>query len=347
MSTKSTFTHKREDMPEQARQFYDLCEQFGFKPKFTFEYPTPENHEKRIQIRVDKHVAPAKEVNRYASMMKNGDKFPPLILTQDGWLVDGATRGGAAKKNKFPHVQALILDEDYAEAPESVKQRLTGLGAAFNLRNGKGIDRAEVRNAVEFIGKNPNYNSTSIAALLGCTESTVRAILLEKRARDRADKLGISLNGELPASIMRTIGASEASINDDPFRELLRLVADSGMPQKDLAVLIKNIKAAKSDAGAMKILQAEREARKQQIAERKATGGRMKPAFASQLRQHLGFVTRFMDKPENLVEHSPNLWNDHLRIVENAILILQQTAQKQTALRKQASAKDAGSYGLD
>ena len=324
----STIT-ARQNLPEQARPAFDLCEQLGFKPKFDHDFPTPD-YNKRVQIRQEKHVAPNSEVQKYSAALLRGEKFPPIIVTRDGYLVDGATRAGAATKNKFPAIPALILDEAFEGASEQVLQRIFGLGAAFNLRNGKGIDRGEIRKVVERIGQNPMYDSTRIAALLGCTEGMVRGIIAERKARDRATRLGIDVNGKLSANQLRTIGRTEKSLNDGPLARLFGLMLDAGLRGNEITALLKAMKAAKSDDAAVKLLDDERDVRREQIAQRRATGGKSHVPVPAQLRQHLGFVVKYCNgQAADAVERNPAFQSEHLRKVEDSILALQQIADHQ------------------
>jgi hypothetical protein len=321
----------RQSLPEWARQFFDTVELFGFHPRFEHDYPTPD-FKKRVQVRAEKHVAPPAEVRKYAEAMRRGEKFPPIVMTKDGYTVDGATRIGAALKNKFPGLPALVLDESFEGASEQSVQRFVGLGAAFNLRNGKGIDRAEIRKAIERLGANRAYDATRIAALLGVTEAVVRAIMQERRARERAARLNIVIDGNINASQLKAVGRAEKSINDGPFAELLSLIQDAGLSTKEIADLVKKIKAAKSDDAAIQILEDDREARHEQIAMKKATGGKTITPNSSKLRQHLGFVLKFMNgHAHEAVERNPALHGEHLRVVENSILALQHIAEHQRA----------------
>ena len=322
----------RQNMPDTAKLAADLCEKFGFKVKFDYEYPTPADASKRVQIRDEKHNAPASEVTKYAAAMKRGEKFSPVIMTRDNYVADGNTRAHAAAKNKYPTIQALILDDDYEGANENTRVRLAALGAAFNVRNGKGIDRNEIRNAVEFIGNNPSYDATRIAALIGLTELAVRGILAEKRVRERAKKMDIHLNGNLGAGQLRKIGSADKGLNDAPFKELLLLTDDADLSPGEIAALIRDLKAAKSDDAALTILETEREARRQQIAERKATGKPGKPAAPAKLRQSLGFLLGYKGKQlilEEMVEHNPNTRKEHLNQIEDASLLLAQLIELQ------------------
>ena len=310
-------------MPDWALPAHDLCKNFGFQPRFEHDYPTPD-FRKRVQIRAEKHVAPGTEVNKYAANMGRGEQFPPGVITADGYLVDGATRAAAAAKNKYPKMAMLVLGENHDGASQDTLQRLHALGAAFNVRNGKGIDKAEIRKVVERIALNPLYDDTRIAALLGVTEGMVRGIHSEMKARDRARQLHVDVDN-LTANQLRIIGRSEKTINDAPLADLLSLIEEAGLEGKEITGLIKAVKDAKSDEGGLKVIADEREARREQIAMRRATGGRSAPQASAKLRQHLGFVLKYCNgAAHEAVERNPAFQSEHLRKIDNSILALQQ-----------------------
>jgi hypothetical protein len=323
-----TLIKNRQDMPDNAKFAYDLCEKFGFKVQFDFEYPVPPP-EKRVQIRAEAHVAPREEVKKYATAMKRGDKFPPLVVSKDGCIVDGNTRDAAAHANNVPYLQALILDEHYEGGSAKAKQRMHALGAAFNVRNGKGIDKAEIRGAIEHIGMDPLYDATRIAALIGVSEGLVRAVLSEKKARQRAQQVNIELNNSLTSSQLRRIGQTATTMNDGPFTALLELTQDASLKPTEISALVKQAKASKSDQAAMDLITHERETRRDQIATYKASG-KSRTSAAVQLRQKLGYIIGYKDKPFDLAEHNPSSAQLHLHKLEQAIDILNEVVTKQT-----------------
>lgn len=319
----------REQLADTARPVADLIERFGFDWKFDYEYPLPDL-ERRLQIRSEDHYAPAAKVAELRAVMKRGDKLPPIVVTKDGHIVDGNTRVTAAGKNGYPHIQALVLDVKAEGAKESESRRLWTLGAAFNARHGKGIDREELRKAVEQIGSDPNYTATRIAALIGVTDSVVQSLLAEKRARDRAERLGIHTNGSVGAGRLRVLGRASESLNDEPFRELFSLVQDSGLDAADIRQVVTRAKETKSDEGALGVLSQERQARKEQIVEYRASGKSVPPNSAK-LRQRLGFILGYEASPRDLVERNPDLAREHADLVERSIVVLRAVAEAQGA----------------
>lgn len=319
----------REQLSDLARPVIDLVERFGFQWEFDFEHPTPDPA-RRIQIRDEKHYAPAAMVSLIRAAMKRGDKFPPIVVTKDDYIVDGATRTTAASKNGYPTIQAVVLDVTYEAAKESEARRLSALGAAFNARHGKGIDRNEIARAVQTIGTDPSYTATRIAALIGVTEATVQGYLAERKGRERATNLGFHVNGSLSAAKLRTLGRQSEYLNDGPFKELFALVDATGMSDKEIKDLAKRMREAKSDDGAIDVVNQEREARKDQIAEYKASG-KSKPPASAKLRQRLGFILAFAENPKELLEYNGNLAKEHADTIERTIVVLQNVLKAQEA----------------
>jgi ParB-like chromosome segregation protein Spo0J len=261
--------------------------------------------------------------------MKRGEKLPPIVVTQDGYIVDGNTRVTAASRNQYPTIQAVILDVKYEGCTQSESRRLWSLGAAFNARHGKGIDREELRRAVEQIGADPSYTATRIAALIGVTDS-VQGMLAEKRAHARAEALGLSPNGSVSASRLKALGRQSEHLNDEPFKELFTLVQDTGMGDGEIRDVVKRARETKSDSGALGVFATERQARRDQISEYKASGKAV-PPNAAKLRQRLGFILGYEANPRELLEHNPALVKDYIDVLERSIIVLQKVVEAQEA----------------
>lgn len=306
-------------LPDEARMTATLIKRLGFDWELDLRYPTPDPSAKRIQIRQEQHYSPKAEVTKYAASMARNDAFPPIVVTQDGYVLDGNTRAEAARKNKYPTIPAFVLDLDYEGASEPVVRRMRLLGAGFNARHGRGIDRQEITDAVLAVGTGTDYDASRIAQLLGVSAGLVQGVLSEQRARERAGKLGMHVNGSVPASQLRRLG--QAPLNDKPFLALLQLTQDAGLSVGEINELIKEIKAAGSDEAAMELINRQRAERRGQIAEYAAVG-KSRPAHSSQLRQSLGFVLKHEDNPTALVELNPTLAETHRQIVTRAIQVL-------------------------
>jgi DNA-binding transcriptional MerR regulator len=305
-------------LPDEARQTANLIKRLGFDWALDQRYPTPDVS-KRVQVRQIAHYAPPAEVTKYAAAMARNDAFPPIVVTKDGYLLDGNTRAEAARRNKYPTLPAFILDREYEGANDAVLRRMHLLGAGFNVRNGRGIDRAEQMSAVLAVGTGTDYDASRIAALLGVSAGFVNGVLSEQKARERAERIGVHVNGSVPSSQLRRLGQS--GLNDEPFVALLKLAQDAGLSVGEINELIKKVKDAGSDAAALELLSKVRDDRKEQIAEYSAIG-KSRPAHSSQLRQRLGFVLGYEDNARALVELNPTLADTHTDVLTRAIAVL-------------------------
>jgi hypothetical protein len=326
----------RQALPDIAKPTADLIERLGFKWELDYEYPLPDTAQ-RVQIRNEKHYEPPSQKAAYAAAMRRGDKFPPIVITKDGHLVDGSTRVGAARRNQWPNIQALILNVNYETATEKEQRRIMILGAGFNARNGKGIDRNEIAAAVKEVAGDGTWDATRVAALLGVTDATVQGIFAEQKARDRAAKLGIVLNGSVPASQVRLLGQRSPKFNDDPFAAVTSLTQDAGLDRTVLRELCDRMQAKGTDEEKLAVVAEERKSREGQIAEFKATGKKVPPASA-ELRRKLGYVLGFEDNPRGLVEHNKDIAVRHLDQLVKASKVLDSAITAQRALNTEMAA---------
>ena len=324
----------RQQLPDIAKPTADLIERLGFKWELDYEYPLPDLAQ-RLQIRDASHYAPTAQVAQYAAAMQRGDKFAPIVVTRDGHTVDGNTRVTAARKNKRPDLPALILNVDYETATEAVRNRLRILGAGFNTRNGKGIDRNEITMAVKAVAGTGDYDATRVASLLGVTDATIQGIFAEQRAQERAEKLGVHLNGSVPSSQVRLLGQRSPKLNDEPFAAVTELTKDAGLGRPELRDLCNRIQAVGSDKEKLAIITEERQSREGQIAEYTATG-KKKPPVSGELRRKLGYVLTYESDPRALVEFNKDVAERHLEHLTKAIKVLQTALEAQRELTKAA-----------
>ena len=217
----------RQQLPDLAKPTADLIEKFGFQWELDFEYPTPDPA-KRVQIREEKHYVPRAMVMQIAAAMA---RRRSSACRRHQRRLPGrrqhAHRGRPPQQAPVrpgPHLPGQLRRchrEGSAQAAPA--------GAAFNARHGKGIDREEIRKAVEFIGQDPTYDGTRIAALIGVTDATVKSMLTEMRARQRANNVGVNLNGSVGATPLRVLGQASEKLNDEPFPAVAELAQDTGM----------------------------------------------------------------------------------------------------------------------
>lgn len=312
----------------------DLVEKFGFRWHFDYERDLPTL---RVQVRDEEHNAPKALVTRMATAIRNGDPIPAIVVTTDNWMVDGNTRGRAlAERLRMPKFKAIVLDVEYETASAATKGAVHALGAAFNLKNGKGISPKETQDAVEQLVARGDMDATRIAAMLGVTSNTVHNHINEREARKTAERLGVNLNGSVVRSNLRTLGRAASKINDVSMRELMMLVQDSGMRVGDVSDLIKRVQSQTSDEAALAVIREERENRAEQI-QQYALTGKAQPIPAAQLRQDLGFLLSHHEEQtiNLLVEYNPALRSMHLTKVDAAIVALQRLRELQAQVAPQ------------
>jgi ParB-like chromosome segregation protein Spo0J len=318
----------RQQLPDEAKMVVDLCERLGF---MRWEYdphrPRPKDPaSQRVQVREVAHYAPPAQVTQYVHAYKNNEPLPPIVLSRDGYLIDGNTRVYAAEKLSFPTMKAIVLGHDYEGADEGLRVRMKLLGAAFNVRNGKGIDREELRKAVLAVAQDKSWDANRIAYLLNCTPKLAEGFINEDKARKRAEAANLSPNGSLKPTHLRQLGA--AHLNERPWKALFTLAQDTGMSSDELARIIKEVKEKQDDEAALEVIERQREQRWDQIEEYRAKG-KAHPPYAAQSRQHYGFYLKFKGTEARLVDRGDVRPGEYLAQTEEVIGILQEVAAQQ------------------
>jgi hypothetical protein len=209
-----------------------------------------------------------------------------------------------------------------------VQKRLRLLGAGDNTRHGKGIDHAEIHDAILFVGANSGYDSTQVAAILNTTSVTVDKVFNEKKAIDHFKKLGIDVPvGHMGLSQLRILGAHSAKIHDEPFASLTRLAHASKMPPPELRELVKKVETQPSDAAAMAMLKSEWTARQEAMDMMATKGGKGGKSLPSQARERFEFVLGH--DVNELVETNPVFATEHLDQLQRMISLLQEVVDLQ------------------
>jgi ParB-like chromosome segregation protein Spo0J len=278
--------------------------------------------QRRVQVRDSSHYAPKDEVERYAVQMEHS-QFPPIIVTSDGWIVDGNTRVGASLARKQKFFPAIVVD---ASAAGSVKERnqLTALASTLNNLNGRPLTRKEARTAAESMIA-LGWKTEQIGRALGVKPSVITQVRKEIDAVDKLNRVGLKANGGesgVRSASLRALGSRDAlNLNDVPFKELATLARDAGLNAGEVVGMAKEMKAAGSDQGALEKIQSVRVEMGDRIAEQTLTG-RAKPPVARQLRQHLGNVVKYEGRESELVETDPKVGPLHLEMIERSIKVL-------------------------
>lgn len=276
-----------------------------------------ENHRlasvsKRIQVRDTAHLAPSGEVAKYAADLKRGDVFPPVILTSDGYIVDGSTRTEAARKAGLSTFPTFVLTVTYENAPKAVRDQIEAIGVRLNNRHGKRMTREENARMVErVVAGDAGASPRDIAATLGISDSQATAVMLAARAKSRAQRLGIKPDDTLTTSHLKVLGQRGKHLNDPVFAELVRLTQDARVKLHPLVELFQRLEKTGTDEERLAILKAEREAARVVIKR-----GFARPSPSARLRQTLGHLLN--TETENLVEPEPGAQAEHRAVLREA-----------------------------
>jgi hypothetical protein len=299
--------------------------QLGFKIReFVPEYEIAKLKD-RVQIREERHVAPKANVMEYAERMKN-EPTEAILVTADGYTVDGNTRIAAAKKIKRQFLPAYVLEVNYDEADQKTKDRVEILAARAN-RHGTPLDKREKRKAVRGC-ITQGWKTDMIGYYIGVTPSAVTQVKNEIAAEDKMKKIGMSENG-LSGASLRALGQI-AEVNDKPFEEIAKLASDAGLNAGEIKALGKQVREAGADKTALDLIKAERVAREESIQELKLTGSSSPPP-ARKLKQHLGFINGYSERPGVLVEPNPEYVDEYVEALEASVATLAAVLREQKA----------------
>jgi len=329
MSSKALTTGGNEDIvmkrwPFIAKEILDLRLPYFYDP----EYERANIDRKSgFQVRDGDHIAPKDGIIKIAEMLKAGASVPPILMTRDGVMPDGNTRDGAYGLLEWPRIPAIVLDLNYQQADEHIKRKIYILAATLNAKNGQGLTESEVhRAATEMLAD--GYNVTEIAKRFGVKLWTIQNLKFKLEARLRLAKLGLP-EDMVSETMLVILGNQGIKLNNQPFEDVAKIIADSGLRREEVLDLIKEIKEASSDEVAAEIISQRREDWDERIHEHKQKGNGGKAVPSAQLRKALGYVLKYEGDEELLVETTRSKMQEHLSIVERSIVILSELASYQ------------------
>jgi hypothetical protein len=264
---------------------------------------------KRIQVRNIAHLAPKTEVSEYAQMMKLGDRFPPVIVTRDGFLVDGHTRTEAAKKLNWTMFPAFVLNVDYGSLdPDSpLRKTLLKLGAAQNNKHGRRMTAADIAGLIEqvAIGDTPKQ----IQRDMHVGASIANTVWNAARARAKAASLGITVSNELNNSMLKLFGGKSEKYTDPVWGRLFRLTQDARLSIPEVNEIMGRVEALHSEEDRVRLLETERVSHRAAI----STASRVTPSHARRVNQGIGYLLRDDLTPDMLTERDPVQGGKYLR----------------------------------
>ena len=191
------------------------------------------------QVRDLGHVAPEEGVQEYATQMRSGALFPPIVLMKPNILVDGNTRLGAAKAIERVTFAAYVIDVPTVDFAKSV-------AGALNQLNGRRLDAAEAQRVALTMLQELKFNDDQIAAYVGRSSQMVRTWRRQAETEARAKRLGLE---EQLQTVSKNQQDRIASIGHDaPFAEVVKLLSESKVPNGELRSIVQDIVKASSEA---------------------------------------------------------------------------------------------------
>jgi hypothetical protein len=310
-------------------------DRLGFTWKLEPQYDLSKlSVDRRVQVRELRHYAPKESVERFAIQMTQ-TPFPPIVVTRDHWVIDGNTRVGAKLLQKQDHFfPAIVLDVDYGAASRKAQNELHALAATLNCNGGVQLTSKEVREVAPRLIE-LGWKTEQIGRAIGLKSSSVTMVKKEIEAAERMRRVGLNPdgdpqhNGKSHGPSLRALGGKDVqTLTDVPFRELATLAAEAGLNAGEITATAKEALATGSEAGQIEKISGLRQELRDRIAQ-KALTGKGVPPVSRQLRQHLGFIAKFVGREQELVETDPNVSTLHIESLTAAVAVLNEVLRMQ------------------
>lgn len=197
------------------------------------------------QVRDVANIAPSEGVEEYATQMRSGANFPPVVLMKPNILIDGNTRLEAARRNGrslFPAYVVEVPTVDFAKA----------VAGGLNQLNGRRLTSAEAQRVALTMVEQLHWNDEQVAAYVGRTSQMVRTWRRQAETEIKAKRLGL---GDQVGHISKNQQDVIAGVvHDAPFAELVKLAADVKVPRKELSRIVKEIGKAPSEVDEIQVV---------------------------------------------------------------------------------------------
>lgn len=298
----------------------------GFKYRIVPQYDlTLLSEDQRVQVRELRSYAPKDMVERFAVQMDKS-AFPPIVVTEDHWLVDGNTRVGACARRRALFHPAIVVDVRWGTASTKQQNELFALAATLNSQGGKQLtDKERKTIASHFLAL--GWKKDEIARAIGVLPSKLAGIERALKAETRLRTVG--MDPEAVGRKLNVLGDNVAlSLNHEPYRRVATLTQKADLSAADVKSLVRRVKDTGSDKDALSLLDQVEAENASRIAQRSLTG-RGKPPASAILRQHLGVVNKYEGQEAELVERNPDVVPAYTEALRRAISVLTRTLDLQ------------------
>lgn len=222
-----------------------------------------EKRSRTNQARRDAIVA--ESVDRFATAMKAGAAFPPIVCFVNGGklvIIDGNNRQAAAKKAAKESLLGIIVAED---TPSEMIQLLT---VEANAHHGVTPELSwRLQQAFHLVSI--GFNDIQAAASAGVTVQQIRAARQVQEADARARALKISGFNGLPISMRQVL----SPVKDDAvFFQASKVALDTGMTTDEVREMIRHCKTLGAEGARVEYIGSVAKTRGIEAATRKAVG---------------------------------------------------------------------------
>jgi hypothetical protein len=289
-------TAKEPDLRDQRIE--DWLDQLGVEYVYDPDFPLANiNREEsyRNQARIIAHDVPVFDeyVNLFQQSMENGDAFPPILVYRKfkskRWkayvTIDGNHRELAAEragKETFPTYEIV-------NAADGVIESLT---YAANTKHGVPTSPKERAIQGAFLVEGRGMTIASAAELLGIPRHAIDEERRRQKTLARLEgKLRKDQIAKLSASHIQRLNSIQS---DNVLIEAGRLAADTGMKSEEVGLLVKEIKARRTEATQLEVVAAESTARASLV--KQTLGGKIPlPAKVMRVSSVIGQVIALPD----------------------------------------------------
>jgi len=329
---------RMKSLPPQAQLVAAKMGMLGFEEgSWRYEMNTPLASplpSESLQVRNIKDRAPKMRVGHYVEILKPytlnraNMLMPPVIVTDDGFLLDGNTRTEAARRLGWQTFPALVLNDRWNGAPQALQDQMMKLATMFNTTHGKDLAPGEIERLVLLLARE-DTSAANLARQLQVSRTTVKNVLYSKGARERAAELGIDVNSEkITRSHLSNLGIQAEKLTDPVFAAILNLVLKTGLNANEERALITALGPLRTEQDKLERIAAERAS-----LDGVAKGYATKPSTAARMRQALGNVNNH--SAGDLVETNPVNGKMHAEVIETAIGRLEDTLRLQQKLNSE------------
>jgi hypothetical protein len=238
------------------------------------------------QVRLTEHRAPKDQVAKYSVAMKHGATFPAIVLNDRLERIDGNTRLEACIKNGDDVIPAYIC---HGLTPLEARS----LSVELNQSNGLAMTEEEIRRFIDgAVLEGQHADLRTLSRMTGVRDAKIARWVAETQYKARAEREGID-ERHVNALAPSTRAALQATRLAAVFRSLSQLAAEARISVAQVKRIVAQANAAASESEALAVVEAERDARTDQI---RAVASGFSPRDNRRSKgsaQHIGGLARF------------------------------------------------------